>query len=139
MSKRVVKKKAPEAPAASAKSEKVSPTLAPAPAPTVIDARVAQQMRVLEVVGVTGSTEKESKKYSPRTETHIKALLPILDHYQYSRHDIASLVQRCHFDENQIQVAVSNIVEDRANHETTSWGVVKGKKQMTEEIGRTNV
>ncbi|CAJ1366833.1 unnamed protein product [Effrenium voratum] len=57
----------------------------------------------------------------------------VLDFFEYSRSDIASLVRRCHHDENQIQIAVANIVEDRANHEKEDWGTVKNKKQAKEE------
>jgi len=140
MSKRIVKKKAQEAPApapaAVAPASSSAATKAPpAAAPTVpvFDARVAQQMRVMEVVGANTVTAKETKKFSPRTEHFIKDLFPVLDHYEYARTDIASLVQRCHYDEIQIQIAVSNIIEERLNHEVTYWGVVKGKKQQKEE------
>merc|ERR1719282_128357 len=91
-------------------------------------------MRVLEVVGVgSGSTEKDEKKYSPRTEMYIKQLNEVLDYFQYSRSEIAALVRKCHYDEQQIQVAVANIIEDRANHEQSDWGVVRTKKQVKEE------
>mmetsp|Transcript_64882 Transcript_64882/g.101134 ORF Transcript_64882/g.101134 Transcript_64882/m.101134 type:complete len:826 (-) Transcript_64882:100-2577(-) len=133
MSKRVVKKKAEEvaAPPPDVKSTKNSIPPA-ASANPVNDVRVAQQMRVMEVVGANASAEKDDKKYSPRTEVHIKQLMPLLDHYEYSRADIASLVKRCHHDEMQIQIAVANVIEDRANHEATSWGEVKTKKQLKE-------
>merc|ERR1719424_680402 len=86
---------------------------------------------MMEVVGTP--VEEKTKKHSPRTTTQINALFPVLDHYQYTRSDIAALIQRCHHDEIQIQIAVSNIIEDRANHETSSWGQVKSKKQMKED------
>lgn len=95
------------------------------------DARITQQMRVLEVVG--SKNEKEDKKYSPRTEGHIRQLTDLLDCFQYSRADIAALVRRCHHDDHQIQIAVANIIEDKANHGTEAWGEVKSKKQMKEE------
>jgi len=121
MSKRIVKKKAE---ASAAKNG------TPAP-PT--DARVAQQMRVLEVVGANKGAEKQDQKYSPRTETHIKQLLPVLDFFEYNRNDIAAMVRRCHYDEQQIENTVANIVEDRQNHESSQWSVMKGKKQIKEE------
>lgn len=96
------------------------------------DVRVAQQMRVLEVVGA-GKNAKEDKKYSPRTENHIKQLTDLLDCFQYNRADIAALVRRCHHDEQQIQIAVANIIEDKANHGVEDWGEVKSKKQLKEE------
>jgi len=96
------------------------------------DVRVAQQMRVLEVVGA-GKSVKEDKKYSPRTENHIKQLTDLLDCFQYNRADIAALVRRCHHDEQQIQIAVANIIEDKANHGVEDWGEVKSKKQLKEE------
>eukprot|EP00913_Durusdinium_trenchii_P026030 g24421.t1 len=95
------------------------------------DVRVAHQLRVLETVA--GKGEEDEKKYSPRTENHIQQLTGVLDFYEYSRSDIAGLVRRCHYDENQIQVAVANIIEDRANHEKEEWGTVKNKKQAKEE------
>merc|ERR1711933_697851 len=81
------------------------------------DSRVAHQMRVLEVVGASGAGEKDEKKYSPRTESHIRQLTDVLDFFEYSRSDIASLVRRCHYDDDQINVAVANIMEDKANHQ----------------------
>jgi len=102
----------------------------PAPAAATTDVRVAHQLRVLETVAGQGEDEK---KYSPRTEKHIQQLTGVLDFYEYSRGDIAALVRRCHYDENQIQVAVANIIEDRANHEKEEWGTVKNKKQTKEE------
>jgi len=128
MSKKVVKKKAAQEP--------ITPNggAAGGKAAVETDARVAQQMRVLEVVGASGrGIEKDDKKYSPRTEGHIKKLTDVLDYFEYSRADIASLVRRCHYDEQQIQIAVANIVEDRANHEQSQWGTVKTKKQVKEE------
>jgi len=131
MSKRVVKKKVQEAPAAPAPTK--APPVPALPSAAVNDVRVAQQMRVMEVVGATGGAEKESKKYSPRTEKQIVALLPVLDHYDYSRAAVAALVARCHHNDLEIQLAVSNIIEDRANHASDSWGEVKSKKQLKEE------
>mmetsp|Transcript_62559 Transcript_62559/g.146748 ORF Transcript_62559/g.146748 Transcript_62559/m.146748 type:complete len:754 (+) Transcript_62559:68-2329(+) len=126
MSKKVVtKKKAQPPPAATAENG------APPPAPATSDVRVAQQLRVLETVAGKGETDE--KTYSPRTERHIQQLTEVLDFFQYSRGDIAALVRRCHYDEHQIQVAVANIVEDRANHEQEEWGTVKNKKQAKEE------
>jgi len=100
---------------------------------TPTDARVAQQIRVLEVVGAGGKSGKDEGKYSPRTEAYIKQLTDVLDFFAYSRQDIANLVRRCHHDEQQIQIAVENIIEDKANHEQDSWGVVRTKKQQKEE------
>jgi len=97
------------------------------------DARVAQQMRVLEVVGAGGKSGTDEGKYSPRTEGYIKQLTDVLDFFAYSRQDIANLVRRCHYDEQQIQIAVENIIEDKQNHEQDSWGVVRTKKQQKEE------
>lgn len=94
------------------------------------DARVARQMRVLEVVGAGGKSRSDEGTYSPRTESYIKQLTGVLDFFAYSRQDIANLVRRCHYDEQQIQIAVENIIEDKANHEQDSWGTVKTKKQQ---------
>eukprot|EP00403_Amphidinium_massartii_P034177 CAMPEP_0178452620 /NCGR_PEP_ID=MMETSP0689_2-20121128/44346_1 /TAXON_ID=160604 /ORGANISM="Amphidinium massartii, Strain CS-259" /LENGTH=797 /DNA_ID=CAMNT_0020078347 /DNA_START=11 /DNA_END=2401 /DNA_ORIENTATION=+ len=116
MSKRIVKKKE-EANGAPAKSPP--------------DARVAQQKRILEVVGA--DSKEDASEYSPRTEVYIHQLQDVLDFFGYSSGDIAALVQRCNHDEQQIQLAVDNILEDRANHEQTSWGVVKNKKQLKDE------
>ncbi|CAJ1406078.1 unnamed protein product [Effrenium voratum] len=121
MSKKVVTKKAQPATV-----ENGNP-----PPPAATDVRVAQQLRVLETVA--GKGEEEDKTYSPRTEIFIRQLTDVLDFFEYSRSDIASLVRRCHHDENQIQIAVANIVEDRANHEKEDWGTVKNKKQAKEE------
>lgn len=96
------------------------------------------KLRVLEVVGASGTGEKDEKKYSPRTESHIKKLTEVLDFFEYSRSDIAGLVRRCHYDDHQIQIAVANIIEDKANHVQDSWGTVKTKKQL-KEIGRAHV
>lgn len=127
MSKKVVtKKKAQPAPATSVENG----TPAPAASATT-DVRVAHQLRVLETVADKG--EEDEKKYSPRTERYIQQLTGVLDFYEYSRSDIAGLVRRCHYDENQIQIAVANIIEDRANHEKEEWGTVKNKKQAKEE------
>eukprot|EP00438_Fugacium_kawagutii_P032852 Skav216111 [mRNA] locus=scaffold1946:114778:117067:+ [translate_table: standard] len=117
MSKKTVvaKKKAQPAPATSAENG------TPAPPPSATDSRVAHQLRVLETVASKGA--EDEKKYSPRTERHIQQLTGVLDFYEYSRSDIAALVRRCHYDENQIQIA------DRANHEKEEWGTVKNKKQ----------
>lgn len=124
MSKKVVtKKKAQPAPAAVENGTQA--------AAATTDVRVAHQLRVLETVA--GKGEEDEKKYSPRTENHIQQLTGVLDFYEYSRSDIAGLVRRCHYDENQIQVAVANIIEDRANHEKEEWGTVKNKKQAKEE------
>eukprot|EP00434_Breviolum_minutum_P006147 symbB.v1.2.005419.t1/scaffold316.1/size230253/34 len=93
-------------------------------------ARVAQQQRVLETVG---KHDGDHKLYSPRTDGFIQQLTGVLDFYQFSAADIASLVRKCHYDETQIQIAVANIIEDRANHEQEQWGTVKKKKQVKEE------
>ncbi|CAE7560315.1 unnamed protein product [Symbiodinium sp. CCMP2592] len=126
MSKKVVTKKKAQPPAATI--ENGAP---PAAAPASNDVRVAQQLRVLETVAAKGDADE--KTYSPRTERHIQQLTDVLDFFEYSRNDIAALVRRCHYDEHQIQVAVANIVEDRANHEQEEWGTVKNKKQAKEE------
>merc|ERR1712187_521136 len=95
------------------------------------DARVVQQMRVLEVVSAGGrGGETDNKKYSPRTENHVKQLTEILDQFGMSRSDIAAMVRRCNHDDVQIQNAVANIIEDRAQSEPTTWGTVKNKKQL---------
>lgn len=93
-------------------------------------ARVAQHQRVLETVG---RHDGDHKMYSPRTDGFIQQLTGVLDFYQFSAADIASLVRKCHYDETQIQIAVANIIEDRANHEQEQWGTVKKKKQVKEE------
>eukprot|EP00435_Cladocopium_sp_Y103_P019606 s2111_g4.t1 len=93
-------------------------------------ARVAQQQRVLETVG---RHDGDHKMYSPRTDGFIQQLTGVLDFYQFSAADIASLVRKCNYDETQIQIAVANIIEDRANHEQEQWGTVKKKKQVKEE------
>jgi len=63
------------------------------------DARVAQQRRVLEVVGAAAAeTARGDKKYSPRTESHITKLTGVLDFYGYTRSDIAALARRCNYD-----------------------------------------
>jgi len=126
MSKKVVTKKKAQPPAATI--ENGAP---PAAAPVSNDVRVAQQLRVLETVAAKGDADE--KTYSPRTERHIQQLTDVLDFFEYSRNDIAALVRRCHYDEHQIQVAVANIIEDRANHEQEEWGTVKKKKQAKEE------
>lgn len=101
--------------------------------PVATDCRVAQQLRVLEAIGANKSPDKEEKKFSPRTEKQIAKLMDVLDFFGYSRNDIAALVRRCHYDDQQIQIAVANIIEDKANHESDSWGEVKTKKQIKEE------
>mmetsp|Transcript_2111 Transcript_2111/g.4817 ORF Transcript_2111/g.4817 Transcript_2111/m.4817 type:complete len:829 (+) Transcript_2111:84-2570(+) len=126
MSKKVTKKKAPDAPPVPA---------APAPAAVAVptDARVAQQLRVLETVGSASGEAKETQKYSPRTEAHIQNLSDVLDCLGFSRGDIAGLVRKCNHDEQQIQIAVANIIEDKMNRATPDWGTVKNKKQQKEE------
>jgi len=137
MSKKVIKKKVVE-PAPQTSGGNVSGsgsgTVAVGKANAETDVRVAQQLRVLEVVGAGGrNAGKDDKKYSPRTEGLVSNLLDILDPLGLSRADIAALVRRCHCDENQIQVAVANLIEDRSQSEPTEWGTVKNKKQQKEE------
>jgi len=131
MSKKVVTKQKANPPAPAATNGTAAVPAVARPAQT--DARVAQQLRVLETVGAMAAKSESIDKFSPRTESQIKQLSDILDFYQYSRSDIATLVRRCHNDELQIQVAVANIIEDRANHEQDEWGTVKNKKQAKEE------
>lgn len=123
MSKKVaVKKKAPQADNGT-----------PAPAPPPQDARIISQLRVREIVGADKTGAEANKKYSPRTEGHVSSLSEVLEFFGYSRVDVANLVRRCHHDDSQIQVAVANIIEDRVNHEQTSFAEVKTKKQVKEE------
>ncbi|CAE7485289.1 unnamed protein product, partial [Symbiodinium pilosum] len=98
------------------------PNVAPPTTKPMIDSPTRAEM-------ARGKGAADDKTYSPRTEGYIKQLTGVLDFFAYSRSDIAALVRRCHFDENQIQIAVANIVEDRQNHEQKEWGTVKNKKQ----------
>lgn len=136
MQKKVVTKKKAAPPAVndtvSTAAARSAPSVATPAVAAATDARVAQQLRVLETVGGPSKGDG-SDKYSPRTESHIAQLSDVLDYFQYSRSDIAALVRRCHYEETQIQIAVANIIEDRANHGQTDWGTVKNKKQAKEE------
>merc|ERR1712228_194863 len=84
--------------------EPVNMPSSPLRGPTVApkdDSRVAQQLRVHEIIGAGKSAEKSDKKYSPRTEGYIKQVGDVLDFYGMSRSDIAALVKRCNHDETQ--------------------------------------
>jgi len=128
MSKRVGKKKA-EANNANNPATKTNGSGGAA----TTDPRVAQQMRVQQVVGASSKGgQNDSQTYSPRTMEHVERLGPILgEFYGYSQKDIANLVKRCHYDEAEIETTVANIVEDK--QASSEWGVVKGKKQIKEE------
>ncbi|CAJ1366837.1 unnamed protein product, partial [Effrenium voratum] len=110
------------------KAEAPHPVNGAGQAPGAPNKARAQQQRVLETVG-----KGDHKAYSPRTEGFVQQLTGVLDFYQYTPADIAALVRKCQYDQNQIQVAVANIIEDRANHEQEEWGTVKKKKQVKEE------
>lgn len=99
------------------------------------DARVVQQLRVLETVGATkkDAGKADEQKYTPRTEGFIKEISGVLDFFNYSRADIANLVRRANYDDMQIQIAVANVLEEKGGHETTVWEEKKTKKQMKEE------
>eukprot|EP00929_Paragymnodinium_shiwhaense_P014191 TRINITY_DN12207_c0_g1_i2.p1 TRINITY_DN12207_c0_g1~~TRINITY_DN12207_c0_g1_i2.p1 ORF type:complete len:824 (+),score=274.83 TRINITY_DN12207_c0_g1_i2:90-2561(+) len=139
-SKKATKKKAKEEPApapngAGVKAEKRdAPAATPAPLQaSAADPRAVQSRRVLEIVGNSKADADDGRKYSPRTEGHIKQLFDVLDHFEYSRADIAALVKKANYDELQIQLAVANIIEDRAPTTTDDWGTVKTKKQQKED------
>lgn len=58
---------------------------------------------------------------SPRSHQLIAELTPILESYDYGRDDILNLLNRCGWDEDRIQAAVDDIIEDRRGHEQDEW------------------
>ena len=66
----------------------------------------------------------DGKEYSPRTDLHISRLIEVLAYFEYSPDGVASLVRRCQYDDQRIQIAVARIIEDQVSHEQTTWGVV---------------
>ena len=71
----------------------------------------------------------DGRQYSPCTEFYVCQLTEMLTYFEYSPNDIACLVRRCQYNDQQIQVAVAEIIEEQANHAQKSWGVVRTKKR----------
>ncbi|OII77951.1 hypothetical protein cand_037590 [Cryptosporidium andersoni] len=58
---------------------------------------------------------------SPRTAKWIKELTPVLEPYNFDVSEISDLIHRCHYDANQIELAVSNVIEDFSGRESGQW------------------
>lgn len=97
------------------------------------DARVAQQLRVMETIATKEQCNGSAKR-SPRTEGFISRLLPVLDFFGKSEDDIAKLVKRCHYDETEIQIAVAGILDEKGDGE--AWETKKTKQQMKDDKKR---
>lgn len=94
--------------------------------------KVAAQQRVLEIAGVGSKTD--DVKHTPRTETYVEGLLPVLETFGFTRSDIRVLVERCGYDEAEINDVVANILEEKIHREQPSWVAVLSKKDKKAEI-----
>lgn len=58
---------------------------------------------------------------SPRTAKWVRELTPVLEPYNFNLNEISDLIRRCHYDANQIELAVGNVIEDFSGHESGQW------------------
>lgn len=58
---------------------------------------------------------------SPRTAKWVRELTPVLEPYNFDMNEISDLIHRCHYDPNQIELAVGNVIEDFSGHESGQW------------------
>merc|ERR550514_852872 len=80
------------------------------------DRRVQQTLELQRIIEAKGKGQ-----YSPRSKRLISELSPVLEAYGYGEADIYNLLKRCGFEENRIQAAVSNILEEKSGHEQGEW------------------
>ncbi|KAJ1608533.1 hypothetical protein OIY81_2618 [Cryptosporidium canis] len=74
---------------------------------------------------------------SPRTEKWVRELTPVLEPYNFDMNEISDLIHRCHYDANQIELAVGNVIEDFSGHESGQWTKV-GKNRPSNESKSNN-
>lgn len=93
------------------------------------DPRISVQMQVIREL----KRPEEDTPISPRSLRWVNDLFPLLETYNFSSVEIVSLVKRCEYNSEQIQIAVSAILEQALGHEQGEWKQVKNRKQKKEE------
>lgn len=76
-----------------------------------------------------GADENSITDLSPRSQKWIEDVHPLLEFFNYSKRDVYALVQRAEYDQDRVQQAVAEIVEEKKGHEQGSWEVVLTKQQ----------
>ncbi|EPT28982.1 hypothetical protein TGME49_230940 [Toxoplasma gondii ME49] len=76
-----------------------------------------------------GSDENSITDLSPRSQKWVEDVHPLLEFFNYSKRDVYALVQRAEYDQDRVQQAVAEIVEEKKGHEQGSWEVVLTKQQ----------
>ncbi|KEP63803.1 UNVERIFIED_CONTAM: hypothetical protein HHA_230940 [Hammondia hammondi] len=76
-----------------------------------------------------GSDENSVTDLSPRSQKWVEDVHPLLEFFNYSKRDVYALVQRAEYDQDRVQQAVAEIVEEKKGHEQGSWEVVLTKQQ----------
>lgn len=74
---------------------------------------------------------------SPRTAKWVRELTPVLEPYNFNLNEISDLIHRCHYDANQIELAVGNVIEDFSGHESGQWTKV-GKNRTNGGLKQNN-
>ncbi|KAK9171144.1 Uncharacterized protein cmbei_8004510 [Cryptosporidium meleagridis] len=74
---------------------------------------------------------------SPRTAKWVRELTPVLEPYNFNLNEISDLIHRCHYDANQIELAVGNVIEDFSGHESGQWTKV-GKNRTNGSLKQNN-
>merc|ERR1712194_275085 len=94
-----------------------------------VDDKIAEQKRVLEILQGEKDEESDIELETPG-EDMLKNLLPMLEHYEYSKNDISRLIVKMEYDEVAIQKHVESILDTgKSTTADDGWNKVISKAE----------